>query len=41
MKNVIDASAIERLMYDQVCTRHWHFTVGVLERYQSNQSVDH
>ena len=42
MKNIPYASAIESLMYAQVCTRpDIAFIVGMLGRYQSNPGKDH
>ncbi|RVW62453.1 Retrovirus-related Pol polyprotein from transposon TNT 1-94 [Vitis vinifera] len=42
MKNIPYASAVGSLMYAQVCTRpDIAFAVGMLERYQSNPSIDH
>ena len=41
-KNILYASVVRSLMYVQVCIRHdIAFVVGMLERYQSNPSVDH
>ncbi|XP_051127356.1 secreted RxLR effector protein 161-like [Andrographis paniculata] len=42
MRNIPYGSAVRSLMYAQVCTRSdIAYVVGVLERYQSNSSVDH
>ncbi|WKA13290.1 hypothetical protein VitviT2T_030606 [Vitis vinifera] len=42
MKNIPYASAVESLMYAQVCTRpDIAFAVGMLGRYQSNPGLDH
>ena len=42
MKNIPYASAVESLLYAQVCTKpDIVFAVGVLGRYQSNPSIDH
>ncbi|WKA02171.1 hypothetical protein VitviT2T_020389 [Vitis vinifera] len=42
MKNIPYASAVESLMYAQVCTRpDIAFAVGMLGRYQSNPGIDH
>ena len=42
MKNIPYSQAVGSLMYGQVCTRSdIAFVVGMLERYQSNPSVDH
>ena len=42
MKNIPYVSAVSSLMYAQVCTRpDIAYVVGVLGRYQSNQSMDH
>ena len=41
IKNIPYASAVGSLMYAQVCSRpDIVFTVGVLERYQSNPGID-
>ena len=42
MKNISYASAVGNLMYAQVCTRSdITFAIGMLDRYQSNLSLDH
>ncbi|RVW72007.1 Retrovirus-related Pol polyprotein from transposon TNT 1-94 [Vitis vinifera] len=42
MKNIPYASAVESLMYVQVCTRpDIAFAIGMLGRYQSNPGIDH
>jgi hypothetical protein len=42
MKSVPYASAIESIMYAQVCTRpDLAFTTGMLRRYQKNPGIDH
>ena len=42
MKNIRYASAVDSLMYAQVCTRpNITYAVGVLGRYQSNPGIDH
>lgn len=42
MKNIPYASIVESLMYAQMCTKpDIAFTVGMLERYQCNPSINH
>jgi hypothetical protein len=42
MKSVSYASAVESLMYAQVCTRpNLAFVIGMLGRYQKNLGIDH
>ncbi|RVW26026.1 Retrovirus-related Pol polyprotein from transposon TNT 1-94 [Vitis vinifera] len=42
MKNISYASVVGNLMYVQVCTRPViAFSVAIMERYQSNPSIDH
>ena len=42
MSNILYASAIDSLMYAQVCTRpNLVFVVGILGRFQSNLGMDH
>ena len=42
MKNILYASAVQSMMYAQVCTRpNIAFVVGMLGRYQSNPRLDH
>lgn len=42
MKNVSSASALENIMYAQVCTRpDIAFVIGLLGKNQSNQAPDH
>jgi hypothetical protein len=42
MKSVPYASAVERLMYAQVCTRpNLAFVIGMLSRYQKNLGISH
>ncbi|KAK8559286.1 hypothetical protein V6N12_042565 [Hibiscus sabdariffa] len=42
MQNIPYASIVGSLLYAQVCTRpNIAFVIGMLERYQSNTSIDH
>jgi hypothetical protein len=42
MSNIPYASAIDSLIYAQVCTRpNLVFVVGILGRFQSNPGMDH
>jgi hypothetical protein len=42
MKSVSYASAVERLMYTQVCIHpDLAFVIGMLDRYQKNRGISH